>query len=152
MCVRLLAAKSNWNVPYQCLEYFAKMMLDTTPTNDNLPTSYYDGKRLVSKLGLEVQKIDCCINRCMLFYENEYGINDEALEECKFCKSPRYQVRSKGINRKQKRVVVKSMFYLSIIPRLKILFASMHSASQMTQHHTNKTSSGIMRHPSDGEA
>ncbi|CAK8564377.1 unnamed protein product [Lathyrus sativus] len=144
MCVRLLAAKSNWNVPDQCLEYFAKMMLDATPTKDNLPTSYYDAKRLVSKLGLEVRKIDCCIKGCMFFYDNEFGINDEALEECKFCKSPRYQVRSKAINRKQKHVAVKSMFYLLIIPRLKRLFASMHSASQMTWHHTNKTCSDIM--------
>ncbi|CAK8534900.1 unnamed protein product [Lathyrus sativus] len=62
MCVRLLAAKSNWNVPDQCLEYFAKMMLDATPTKDNLPTNYHDAKRLVSKLGLEVRKIDCSIN------------------------------------------------------------------------------------------
>ncbi|CAK8532116.1 unnamed protein product [Lathyrus sativus] len=152
MCVRLLAAKSNWNVPDQCLEYFAKMMLDATPTKDNLPTSYYDTKRLVSKLGLEVRKIDCCINGCMLFYDNEFGINDEALEECKFCSSLRYQVRSKVINRKQRHVAVKSVFYLPIIPRLKRLFSSMHSASQMTWHHTNKTCSGIMRHPSDGEA
>ena len=28
----------------------------------------------------------------------------------------------------------------------------MHSASQMTWHHKNQTSSGTMRHPSDGEA
>ncbi|CAK8573539.1 unnamed protein product [Lathyrus sativus] len=32
------------------------------------------------------------------------------------------------------------------------MFASMHSPSQMTWNHTNKTSSGTMRHPSDGEA
>ncbi|CAK8537618.1 unnamed protein product [Lathyrus sativus] len=50
------------------------MMLDATPTKDNLPTSYYDAKILVSKLGLEVRKIDCCINGCMLFYDNEFGI------------------------------------------------------------------------------
>ncbi|CAK8543689.1 unnamed protein product [Lathyrus sativus] len=152
MCVRLLDAKSNWNVPDQCLEYFAKMMLDATPTKDNLPTSYCDAKRLVSKLGLEVRKIDCFINRCMLFYDNEFGINDEVLEEFKFYKSPRYQVRSKAISRKQKRVAVKSIFYLPIILRLKRLFASMHNASQMTWHHTNKTSSCTMRHPYDGEA
>ncbi|KAI5423193.1 hypothetical protein KIW84_046256 [Lathyrus oleraceus] len=102
MCVRLLAAKSNWNVPDQCLEFFAKMMLDATPTKDNLPTSFYDAKRLVSKLGLEVRKIDCCTNGCMLFYDNEFGTNDGSLEECKFCKSPRYKVRSKAINRKTK--------------------------------------------------
>ncbi|KAI5409628.1 hypothetical protein KIW84_055168 [Lathyrus oleraceus] len=102
MCVRLLAAKSNWNVPDQCLEFFAKMMLDATPTKDNLPTSFYDAKRLVSKLGLEVRKIDCCTNGCMLFYDNEFGTNDGSLEECKFCKSLRYKVRSKAINRKTK--------------------------------------------------
>ncbi|KAI5412176.1 hypothetical protein KIW84_057016 [Lathyrus oleraceus] len=78
------------------------MMLDATPTKDNLPTSFYDAKRLVSKLGLEVRKIDCCTNGCMLFYDNEFGTNDGSLEECKFCKSPRYKVRSKAINRKTK--------------------------------------------------
>ncbi|KAI5412278.1 hypothetical protein KIW84_057080 [Lathyrus oleraceus] len=36
MCVRLLAAKSNWNVPNQCLEFFAKIMLDATPMKDNM--------------------------------------------------------------------------------------------------------------------
>ncbi|CAK8577802.1 unnamed protein product [Lathyrus sativus] len=152
MCVRLLVAKSNWNIPDQCLELFVKMMLDSTPTKDNLPTSFYDAKRLVSKLGLKVRKIECCISGCMMFYDNEFGTNDEALEECKFCKSPRYKVRSKAIDRKQKRVAVKSMFYLSIISRLKRMFASMHSASQMTWHHTNKISSSTMRHLYDGEA
>ncbi|CAI8608684.1 unnamed protein product [Vicia faba] len=32
------------------------------------------------------------------------------------------------------------------------MFSSMHSSSQMTWHHTNKTSPGNMRHPSDGHA
>ena len=152
MCVRLLAAKSNWNVPDQCLDFFARMMLDATPVKENMPTSYYDAKRMVSKLGLEVKRIDCCIGGCMLFYDNEFGTNDGELEQCKFCNSLRYLVPSKGVDRKKKRVAVKSMFYLPIIPRLQRMFASMHSASQMTWHHTNKTSSGMMRHPSDGEA
>lgn len=39
MCVRLLAAKANWNVPDQRLEFFTKMMLDVTPTKENLPKS-----------------------------------------------------------------------------------------------------------------
>ncbi|GAU47807.1 hypothetical protein TSUD_404120, partial [Trifolium subterraneum] len=94
MCARLLADKSNWNVPEDCLEFFSKMMLDATPVKDNLPTSYYDAKRLVSKLGLQVKKIDCCVQGCILFYDNEFGTNDGALEECKFCNAPRYQVRN----------------------------------------------------------
>lgn len=71
MCLRLLAVKSNWNVPYQCLEFFVKMMLDVTSVKENIPTSYYDANKIVSKLRLEVRKIDCFIGGCMLFYYNE---------------------------------------------------------------------------------
>ena len=67
-----------------------KMLLDATPIKDNLPKSYYEAKRLVSKLGLESKWIDCCSNGCMLFYDNEFATNDGALEECKFCNEPRY--------------------------------------------------------------
>lgn len=63
------------------------MMLDATPTKDNLPTSFYDAETLASKLGLEVRKIDYCISGCMLFYENNFGTKGGVLEECKFCKS-----------------------------------------------------------------
>ncbi|CAK8571306.1 unnamed protein product [Lathyrus sativus] len=86
------------------------MMLDATPTKYNLPTRFYDAKRLMSKLGLKVRKIDYCISGCMLFYDNEFGTNDGALEECKFCKSTRYKVCIKAIGGKQKRVAVKSIF------------------------------------------
>lgn len=49
MCMRLLVANSNWNVLDQYLEFFAKMMFGATPTKGNLPTSFYDAKKLVSK-------------------------------------------------------------------------------------------------------
>lgn len=75
-----------------------------------------------------------------------------ALEECNFCNSLRYVVHSKVIDRKQKRVAMKSILYLPIIPRLQIMFASMHSVSQMTQQHTNIISSGMIRYSSDGKA
>lgn len=129
VCVRLLAAKSNWNVPDQCLQFFVKMMLDVTSMKENMPTSYYDVRRMVSKLELEVKKIDCCVGGCMLFYDNEFGTNDGELEECKFCKSLGYLVLNKGVDRKQKRVAVESMFYLPIILRLQRVLASIHSSS-----------------------
>lgn len=47
---------------------------------------------------------------------------------------------------------MKSMFYIPIIPRLQRMFAPIHSASQMTWHHTNTSSSGMMRHLFDGQA
>ncbi|CAK8534646.1 unnamed protein product [Lathyrus sativus] len=45
ICVIILVAKSNSSVPDQCLEFFAKMMFDATPTKDNLPTCFYDAKK-----------------------------------------------------------------------------------------------------------
>jgi len=34
---RLLACKSNWNVPDRCLEFISKMFLDVTPIKECLP-------------------------------------------------------------------------------------------------------------------
>jgi len=150
VCVRLLSYKSNWNIPNQCLEAFTKLLLDLTPPNMSLSKSYYDVKRLVSKLGLEAKKIDCCVCSCMLFYDNDSGKKDAALLECKFCHKPRYHPLHQG-SRRNKPIVVKSMFYLPIILRLQRMFASMQTAPHMTWHHDNQ-SQGMLRHPSDGEA
>ncbi|XP_058726512.1 pathogenesis-related protein 1-like [Vicia villosa] len=57
------------------------MMLNSTAMKDNVPTIFYEAKKLVSKLGLKVRKIDCCINGCMLFYGNEFDTQDGLLEE-----------------------------------------------------------------------
>jgi len=73
VCVRLVSHKCNWNIPNQCLEAFTKLLLDLTPPNMSLPKSYYDAKRLVSKLGFEAKKIDRCVSGCMLFYDNDSG-------------------------------------------------------------------------------
>ncbi|XP_052724112.1 uncharacterized protein LOC128193952 [Vigna angularis] len=151
MCVRLLACKSNWNIPNQCIDFFAKMLLDVTPHKCGLPKTYYDAKKIVSKLGLQSQRIDCCVDGCMLFYDNEYGKMDGALVECKFCGKPRYQQHKTGASSKKK-VPVKSMFYLPIIPRLQRMYASKETATEMTWHHHNKSSNGVLRHPCDGEA
>ena len=129
---RLLPSKSNWNVPDQCL--------------DCLPKKIYDAKRLVSKLGLEAKRIDCCMDGCMLYYNS-----DGALTEYKFCNKPKYRAYTVGRSNR-KLVPVKVMFYLPIIPRLQRIFASMQTTSQMTWHYENRRSSGMLRHPSNGEA
>jgi len=143
ICVRHLACKSNWNIPNQALDNMAKIYLDLTPPNNSLPKNYYEAKRLVSKLGLEYKKIDCYVNGCMLFYDNDNGKNDASLLECKFCGQARYHTIHAG--RRQR------MFYLPIIPRLQRMFASMETTQHMTWQYENK-SQGVLRHPSDGEA
>ena len=96
MCVRLLVHKANYSVADKGVDEITEMLLDVTPFKENLPATYYDAERLVMRLGLKVDKIDCCINGCMLFYNNEFGKNDGALVECKFCQSPRYRLTRSG--------------------------------------------------------
>ena len=122
------------------------MLLDVTPIKDGLPKKNYDAKGLVSKLGLEAKRIDCCVDGCMLYYDN-----DVALTKCKFCNKPRYRVKTIGTSNR-KPFPIKAMFYLPIIPRLHRLFASIEIASQMSWHYENRRSSSMLQHPSDGEA
>ncbi|XP_004488903.1 uncharacterized protein [Cicer arietinum] len=146
ICVKLLACKSNWNVPQKCLDFFATMLVDVCPFKDSLPKNFYQAKKLVTMLGLKSEKIDCCVKGCMLYYkENSADI------ECRFCHEPRYVPRKPGIGN-HKDIPVKRMFYMPITPRLKRLYASTETAAQMRWHQHNRSSSGILRHPSDGEA
>ncbi len=146
ICVKLLACKSNWNVPQKCIDFFASMLVAVCPSKDALPKNYYQAQRLVSMLGLKSEQIDCCKDGCMLYWKD-----NENDRECKFCNEPRYLPRKIGMG-KHKDVPVKRMFYLPITPRLKRLYASTETAAQMRWHHQNRSTSGVLRHPSDGEA
>ncbi|GAU42074.1 hypothetical protein TSUD_326520 [Trifolium subterraneum] len=70
ICVKLMACKTNWNVPQKCLDFFASMLIDVCPSKDSLPTNFYQAEQMVSMLGLKSQKIDCCANGCMLYYKD----------------------------------------------------------------------------------
>ncbi|KAK2444836.1 peroxidase P7 [Trifolium repens] len=157
VCVKLLGLKSHYLVPELAMDLIAKLYLETTPTpaHHDMPQNFYQAKQLVSKLGLGVKRIDCCINGCMLFYSNEFGVSDEDLVECKFCEEPRYCGTKNSRSSRRKPVPRKSMFYLPIVSRLQRMYASLQTASKMTWHSENvekRNSSGELRHPSDGLA
>jgi len=52
----------------------------------NIPSSNYDAKKLLNKLGLHYTKIHACPNDCMLYWGE-----DEGKEECKTCKRSRWK-------------------------------------------------------------
>jgi hypothetical protein len=145
MSVKLMACKTNWNIPQKCLDFIASMLIDVCPSKDLLPKFFYQAEKLVSMLGLKYEKIDCCPNGCMLFYKD-----NSADRECRFCHEPRYLPRKTGIGN-YKDIPAKRMFYMPITPRLKRLYASVETSAKMRWHH-NRPSSGVLRHPSDGEA
>ena len=123
------------------------LLKETHPVENFIPEDYYRTLKLVSKLGLSVIKIDCCIDGCMLFYSDE----DKQLIEFKFCHKPRYKTKRVGRG-KHKDHLVKGMYYLLLIPRLSRLYTSMSFAPYMRWHFENKRKEGLLCHPSDGEA
>ena len=147
VAVRLLTIKSEGNISQRSFNQTVALMKETHPQDNLVPEDYYRTKKIVSKLGLTAKKIDCCVNGCMLFYTNEYT----QLKECKFCGAPRYNKKKVGKD-KYKEVPLKRMHYLPLIPRLKRLYASMSSVSNMRWHYENRRESGVLCHPSDGEA
>ncbi|KAI5407283.1 hypothetical protein KIW84_053510 [Lathyrus oleraceus] len=70
------------------------MLKSVCPVQKCLPENYYQATQLVSKLGLKVEKIDCCKNGCMLYYKD-----DSKLSECKFCNAPRFIPRKTGMGK-----------------------------------------------------
>lgn len=69
--VRLLTIKSEGNMSQRSFNQMVTLMEETHPPNNLIPTDYYRTKKIVSKLGLTAEKIDCCVNGCMLFYTDE---------------------------------------------------------------------------------
>ncbi|GAU32291.1 hypothetical protein TSUD_63080 [Trifolium subterraneum] len=76
VCIRLIGMKCR-QVPEDTMNLITKLMLDVTLDHPkDLPKDYYEAKQLVAKLGLGVKIIDCCVNGCMLYYNNEFGVSD----------------------------------------------------------------------------
>ncbi|XP_057718959.1 uncharacterized protein LOC130933375 isoform X2 [Arachis stenosperma] len=146
IAVRMLCIKAEGNQSQESFKQWTTLIREIAPEGSAIPRDYYEAKKLVQKLGLKAIKIDCCSNNCML-----YRKDDAVLTSCKFCEAPRFKPISDG-GCKSKRVPVRRMHYLPLIPRLRRLYASMSSAPHMTWHIKNQRDDGVMTHPSHGEA
>ncbi|XP_019197078.1 PREDICTED: uncharacterized protein LOC109190933 [Ipomoea nil] len=144
--LRMMNIKTTFNIPQLAMDQIFEYINHLMGPDNRVPTRYYDAKNLLTKLGLGHEKIDCCVNNCMLYYKSE--INDK---HCKFCGEARFKPCPSGSTR-AKEVPRKRMHYLPLIPRLQRLYASHSSASHMRWHYENRHEPGIMCHPSDGEA
>jgi len=100
------------------------------------PSSFYEAKNSISKLGLNYVKIPACPKDCMLYW----GEENEDLEECKRCKMSKW----KDKNKKQ---YAKILRYFPLKPRLQRLFMSPKTSDSMTWHASVKNQDELMRHP-----
>ncbi|XP_027351206.1 uncharacterized protein LOC113862314 [Abrus precatorius] len=117
----------------------------------NIPSSFYEAKKTIAKLGLNYTKIHACLRDCMLYFGE-----DANRDTCKTCKQSRWKSKDKGANTnttdKQKKVLAKVLRYFPLKPHLQRLFMSSKTAEHMQWHGLESTTEGILRHPRDSEA
>ncbi|GJT90508.1 uncharacterized protein Tco_1079353 [Tanacetum coccineum] len=122
-----------------------KFLLKAFPTGAKIPKTYYEAKKSMKKVGLGYESIDACINDCCFFW----GKKNKDEQICPTCKASRW----KNKDTTKKKVPNKVLRYFPLIPRLKRLYGSLHTAKHMIWHATGKcTEDGKMGHPVDGKA
>jgi len=81
--VRLISIKFDYNVSHNCFDEFAGLIKEACPDGNVLPSNFSEVKKIVGKLRLTVEKIDCCPNKCILYCKDDLDLRD-----CKFCHHP----------------------------------------------------------------
>nr|KYP33357.1 hypothetical protein KK1_045793 [Cajanus cajan] len=107
-----------------------------------LPPSFYEAKKIITKLGLNYTKIDACLNDCMLYLEDD----DKDLQTCKHYGTSRWNPK------KKKKQPAKVLRYFPLKPRLQRLFMCCKAVEHMRWHVLGGNKDGLLRHPRDGEA
>jgi hypothetical protein len=143
---RLLTLKCEHNLSLKCVNGIASLIGDIIPKDNNMSRTFYDIKKTLRGLRLPVEKIDACVNGCMLFWRG-----NDALDKCTKCGEERYKVTP---NSRGKRIPRNVLTYFPLAPRLQRLYATKKVAGLMSWHYENSRSrqKGSMAHPSDSDA
>ncbi|XP_043817330.1 uncharacterized protein LOC122724999 [Manihot esculenta] len=137
---RLLNLKAEHHFSERCFDQICELMKEMLPSDNVMTDSFYSTKRLVRGLGLPVQKIHCCVNGCMIYWEN-----DKELTRCKFCDHERFKRLKHTLGKGKSQIPYKKMYYFLITPCLQRLYASCVTAKYMTWHNDHATEDGVMR-------
>ncbi|WVZ62683.1 LOW QUALITY PROTEIN: hypothetical protein U9M48_012398 [Paspalum notatum var. saurae] len=82
---RHIAIKSKYFFLNQCFNDLVQLIGDVLPQPHKLPNDMYQCKRLTKSLGMGYEKIDMCLDNCMLFWDDH---KDE--KRCLRCGEGRY--------------------------------------------------------------
>ena len=115
---QLLNCKVEFNMSERCYDRVVSIVKNMLPDGEKFAPNFYKSKKKLAKLGLGYQKIDVCINSCMLYYKE----NADKMS-CYVCGHPRYKPTTRHIER-QKALPYKVLRYLPLTPRLQRLFMS----------------------------
>jgi hypothetical protein len=76
---QLMAIKSKYFFSNNCYNDLMKLISDVFPKPHKLPKDMYQSKKMVFALDLKYEKIDVCLNNCMLFWK-EHANKKKCLE------------------------------------------------------------------------
>ena len=133
-----------------CFDEDIALMKKVLPKGNSCPANFDQVKRMLADLGLDHQKIDACVNNCILYYKDN---KDEV--ECPHCYEPRYEASTSS---KQKKPIPRKVLrYFPLGPRLQRLYMSSHTAKHMRWHQARhqgeqRIDPDNLTHPADGEA
>jgi hypothetical protein len=121
------------------------------PEGNKLPSTTYEAKKVVSLVGLDVQKIHAYLNDCILYRRDEY----KKLDVYPICGAKQYKIRQSDtgdVDGKptKKKIPAKVMWYFPIIPRMKSLFRNRAQAKLMQWHKEECKQDQMLRHLADG--
>ncbi|GKV32265.1 hypothetical protein SLEP1_g40882 [Rubroshorea leprosula] len=133
---------SNWEM---ALSLSRKLL--SAEDQEKVPKDFYTAKKMINVLGLGYKKIDVCINDCFLYYDEQ----SKNLNACLVCGESRYELRNMAVVR-QKAVPRRSLWYLSITPRLQRLHMFRKMAEHMTWHLKCNDDSDEVIHPVGSQA
>ena len=74
----------------KAMSMLLELLRDAFPDVD-IPTTFYEAKKIINTLGLNYEKIDACPNDCML-----YCGEDTRRETCKKCHTLRFRTVQKA--------------------------------------------------------
>ena len=93
-CVTVIKFQSEFNTSESYYDRILTVVKNMLPEDEKLVSNFYRTKKMVTKLGLGYEKIDICVNSCMLYYKE----NMKKMS-CFVCGHPRYKLRTSSSRR-----------------------------------------------------
>ena len=138
--IKILHVKVESGCSNKSFDKVLQIFKDFLPEGHVVPESVYEAKKLLRDLGMGYKNIDACKHNCVLYWKE-----NAQLDKCPEYEKPRYKVN----DGKRKKVPHKVLRYFPLTPRLRRLYMSRKTATEMRWHSEKRVDDGIARHPAD---
>ncbi|XP_021747570.1 uncharacterized protein LOC110713426 [Chenopodium quinoa] len=112
-----------------------KMFKSVLPSDSNVPSTYYEARKMITDFGFDYEKIEACENDCILFWKENAN-----LKKCIVCDTKRDATSPKVLR------------YFPLTLRIQRLFMSSKTANEMRWHKDKREDDGVLRHSADSKA